>query len=88
MKRYVSYYFGERLVGGEGMNADAEYLGAQLDSAVEMTLDNMDRAFTVISLLVEAEHNLSEEIKGIYDIGYLFALAQKAEDNILERIKH
>lgn len=88
MKRYVSYYYGERFVGYEAMNADAQYLGGQLDSAFEITLDKMGEAFNVIRLLVEAEDKLSVEISGKYDIDYLFVLAQKAEDSMLEGIMH
>lgn len=88
MKRYVSYYFGERFDGYEAMNADAKYLGAQLESALEIRLDKMGEAFNVIRLLVEAEDKLSVEINGIYDIDYLFKLALKAEDSMLERIIH
>ena len=50
MKRYVSYNFGERFDGYEAMNADAKYLGGQLDSALEMTLEKMTEAFNRVVL--------------------------------------
>ena len=84
MSRYVSYYFGERYVGYDAMHRDAQYLGGQLESAVEMTLDEMGKAFSVIRLLVDAEDRLSVEISGMHEIDYLLKLAQKADDSMLE----